>query len=280
MKYSILFSFALLFLVACGQEEQAQAVIEEPAADEAIVATTDDAVDSAVLDEAEAEATVVEESAAEPASDEQTIVLAQAEVAAATREWQFQEGKHYTRLVPTQPTVGGADKIEVAEFFWYGCPHCYSFEPLINAWVDNDKPADVRFVLIPAMWNGLLVMHARLFYTEEILVRSGAIEDAEGFRNAVFEEYHRRNNRMASEAGIQKLFERFGVSADDFTRTWNSFEVDQKMRVGADLARRYSIASVPAIVVNGKYRTGAQEAGNNQKWLQLVDELIARESAR
>ena len=281
MKYSILFSFALLFLVACGQEEQAQAVIEEPAtADEASVATTDDAVDSAVVDEEEAEETVVEESAAEPASDEQTIVLAQTNVAAATREWQFQEGEHYSRLVPTQPTVGGADKIEVAEFFWYGCPHCYSFEPLINAWVENDKPADVRFVRIPAMWNGLLVMHARLFYTEEILARSGAIEDLEGFHNAVFEEYHRRNNRMASEGAIQKLFERFGVSTDDFTRTWNSFEVDQKMRVAADLARRYSIASVPAIVVNGKYRSGAQEAGNNQKWLQLVDELIARESAR
>lgn len=280
MKYSILFSFALLFLVACGQEEQAQAVIEEPAADEASVATTDDAVDSAVVDEAEAEATVVEESAAEPAADEQTIVLAQAENPAAAREWQFQEGKHYTRLVPTQPTVGGADKIEVAEFFWYGCPHCYTFEPLINGWVDNDKPADVRFVRIPAMWNGLLVLHARLYYTEEILVRGGIIKDAEGFHNAMFEEYHRRNNRMASEAVIQKLFERFGVSADDFTRTWNSFEVDQKMRVAADLARRYSIASVPAIVVNGKYRTGAQEAGNNQKWLQLVDELIARESAR
>jgi thiol:disulfide interchange protein DsbA len=130
------------------------------------------------------------------------------------------------------------------------------------------------------MWNGLLVMHAQLFYTEEILVRNGTIKDAEGFRNAVFEEYHRRGNRLTSEASIQKLFERFGVSEEEFSRTWNSFEVNQKLRVADDLARRYSIASVPAIVVNGKYRTGAAEVGGNQQWLELVDELIVRESAR
>jgi thiol:disulfide interchange protein DsbA len=277
MKHTILLCFALLAIAACGQEEPAQ-----PAAGEPVV------VEEAVIEEAtetmeaveEAEATVVEESAAEPEADEQAILLAQADTSAVTREWQFQEGKHYARLVPTQPTVGGADKIEVAEFFWYGCPHCFTFEPAINAWVEERKPANVRFVRIPAMWNGLLVLHGRLFYTEEILVRNGAITDPEGFRNAVFEEYHRRGNRLATEGAIQSLFERFGVSADDFTRTWNSFEVDQKLRVAADLARRYSIASVPAIVVNGKYRTGAQEAGSNEKWLDLVDELIVRESAR
>ena len=225
------------------------------------------------------EATVVEESAAEPEDGEQAILLAQAETPAATYDWQFEEGKHYMRLVPTQPTLGGADKIEVAEIFWYGCPHCYTFEPAINSWAEN-KPANVRFVRIPAMWNGLLVLHARLFYTEQSLVRNGVIEDPEGFRNAVFEEYHRRSNRLASEEAIQRLFARFGVSEDEFARTWNSFEVDQNLRKAADLNRRYSVASVPAIVVNGKYRTGAQEVGGNDKWLELVDELVARESIR
>ena len=94
------------------------------------------------------------------------------------------------------------------------------------------------------------------------------------------EEYHRRGNRLASEETIQRLFERFGVSEEDFTRTWNSFEVDQNMRKAADLNRRYSIASVPAVVVNGKYRTGAQEAGGNDKWIELINELIVRESLR
>ena len=278
MRQTLLLCIALLALAACGQEEPAQPAVEQPAvADEPAIEETVEETTEAVV---EAETTVVEESAAEPAADEEAIVLAQADIPAVAREWQFKEGEHYTRLVPTQPTVGGADKIEVAEFFWYGCPHCYTFEPAINGWVKNRKPANVRFVRIPAMWNGLLVLHARLYFTEEILARNGSIENPEEFHNAVFEEYHRRGNRLTSEGAIQKLFERFGVGAEEFTRTWNSFEVDQKMRVAEDLARRYSIASVPAIVVNGKYRTGAGEAGGNQKWLELVDELIARESAR
>jgi len=277
MRTSLLFGIVLVALVACGQEEPAQPAVDQP-----------QVVDDAVIEEAteapeiveEAETVVVEESASEPAADEQAILLAQADVPAETREWQFREGEHFTRLVPTQPTVGGADKIEVSEFFWYGCPHCYTFEPAINNWVENRKPANVRFVRIPATWNRLLVLHARLYYTEEILARNGSIENPDEFRNAVFEEYHRRGNRLTSEGSIQTLFERFGVSADEFTRTWNSFEVDQKMRVASDLARRYSIASVPAIIVNGKYRTGVAEVGSNQKWLELVDELIVRESAR
>jgi thiol:disulfide interchange protein DsbA len=279
MKNLILLSLALLVLAACGKDEPAEPQATEPAAIEEAVVEESDAATEAVEEEV-TEAVVVEESAAEPEEDEQAIVLAQAEVPAASYDWQFEENRHYQRLVPTQPTIGGADKIEVAEFFWYGCPHCYTFEPTINGWVENDKPANVRFVRVPAMWNGLLVLHARLFYTEEILARNGTIKDPEVFRDTVFQEYHRRGNRLASEGAIQKLFARFGVSEEEFSSTWNSFEVDQKMRIAQDLARRYSIASVPAIVVNGKYRTGAQEAGSNEKWMELVDELILRESAR
>ena len=70
------------------------------------------------------------------------------------------------------------------------------------------------------------------------------------------------------------------MSAEDFTSTWKSFEVAQKLRVAKDLARRYSISSVPAIVVNGKYRTGAGEAGGYPPLMELIDELIAREGVR
>jgi thiol:disulfide interchange protein DsbA len=279
MKQSLIFSFALLFLIACGQEEAAQPASEAPAvAEEQIAEDVSDATENSeeVIEEA---IEVVEESAAEPDDDEQAIVLAQAEAPAAAREWRYQEGKNYIRLVPTQPTVGGADKIEVAEFFWYGCPHCYNFEPAVNKWA-ADVPANVRFVRIPAMWNGALVVHARLYYTEEILVRNGVIKNAAEFRDAVFQEYHLRNNRLMTEGAIQNVFERFGVSADEFERTWNSFEVDQKMRVGDDLARRYSVSSVPTMVVNGKFRSGAQEAGGYPQLLEVMDELIARESMR
>ena len=280
MKQSLLFAIALLFLVACGNEESAPPVVEEPAVvEEPVDDDSGEASEAVAEDAADETLEVVEESAAEPAADEQAIVLAKVEVPAATREWLFREGQHYKRLIPTQPTVGGADKIEVAEFFYYLCPHCFSFEPMIKGWVEN-KPADVRFVQIPAMWNPALVLHGRMYYTGEILARNGIIADGGAFHTAVYQEIHRRNNRLTSEGAIQKLFARFGVSAEDFSRTWNSFEVDQKLRVAQDLARRYSIASTPIMVVNGKYVTGAAEAGSYPKLLDVINELVARESAR
>ncbi len=278
MKQLSIVSIVLLFLAACGQEEQSTPAVEEqPAVEVETVETVSDEVASGEVVEEVLE--VVEESAAEPEDGEQAILLARADTKPAQQEWQFTEGEHFVRLVPTQPTLGGADKVEVAEFFYYQCPHCLTFEPIIKGWAEN-KPADVRFVQIPAMWNQMLVLHGRMFYTNEVLARNGVIKDAAAFNTAVYQEIHRRNNRLLSEAAIQKLFERFGVSADDFNTTWNSFEVDQKMRVAADLARRYSIASTPTIVVNGKYRTGGAEAGSYSKLLELIDELVARESIR
>jgi len=279
MKNVFWISATLLLLAACGSDDSAPAddaaaptpVVEESVDGSAVTATEDESGDE-VLE-------VVEESAAEPESGEQAIVLAQADIPAPVQEWKYKENQHYVRLVPAQPTVGGADKIEVAEVFWYGCPHCYDFEKYINAWA-ADKPANVRFVRIPAMWNAGLKLHAQLYYTEEVLERNGVIKDPAAFRDAVFTEYHGRHNRLASEAAIQALFARFDVSAEDFARTWKSFEVSQKMRVAEDLARRYAIQSVPAVVVNGKYRTGAAEAGSYPQLIELINELVARESAR
>jgi len=279
-KQFVWVSCCFLILAACSKEEAT--VVEETAlaTDEQSVDAVVEDVDEAAVNTVEETLEVVEESAAEPEdTGEVAILLAQADTSVAQTNWRFEEGKHYIRLVPSQPTIGGADKIEVAEFFWYGCPHCYDLEPTINRWEAN-KPANVRFVRIPAMWNDVLKLHARLFYTEEVLVRNGIIEDGVGFRNAVFEEYHRRGNRLLSEESIARLFERYGVSQNDFAKTWNSFEVSQKLRVANDLARRYSITSVPAIVVNGKYRTGAAEAGGYPKMLEVIDELVAREAAR
>ena len=281
MRHTLLLALAVLMLAACGQEEPAQPAAEEPAAavEEAVVEEAPEAGDEV---QEEAEATVVEESAAEPEEDEQAIVLAQADTSAAsapTYDWQFKEGQHYKRLVPTQPTLGGADKIEVAEFFYYMCPHCYNFEPLIKQWAEN-KPANVRFVQIPTMWNQLLVLHGRMYYTAEILNRNGVLADLDEFQAAVYQQIHQRGNRLTSENAIQALFARFDVSGEEFARVWSSFEVDQKMRIANDLARRYSVDSTPTIVVNGKYRFGAQEAGSYGKVPDVIDELIIRESAR
>lgn len=277
----LLVAGGIMTLSGCS-DKQASPTPDEDAAAVAEEAATDQPTEEAGGTEEPASETleVVEESAseAEPAGDE-PIVLAVAESPAAAREWQFKEGEHYVRMVPTQPTVGGSDKIEVAEIFWYGCPHCYDMEPYINEWAENKNP-NVRFVRIPATWNALVRLHAQLYYTEEVLVRNGVIKDVYAFRDAVFQEYHRRGNRMTSEEAIQKIFARFGVSEEQFKSTWNSFEVNQKLRVADDLTRRYSITSVPAVVVNGKYRSGAAEAGNYTKLMELIDELIVREGLR
>jgi protein dithiol oxidoreductase (disulfide-forming) len=278
--FAIVSSFALL---ACSSEEPATtepaAVVEDTAPEtvaEPDVAETDD----------EAQPELVEESAAVPEDEEaedQPILLARetpaVDTIATPREWKYSEGQHYHRLVPTQPTVGGADKVEVAEVFWYGCPHCFNFESAINSWAKS-VPANARFIRIPAVWNPLARLHGRLYYTEEVLARNDKLADVDAFHSAVFIEFHRKANRLTSEDAIQRLFERFGVSKDDFLNTWNSFEVNQKVRVADDLVRRYNVTGVPAMVVNGKYRTGASDAGSYPNLLEVVDELIERETIR
>jgi thiol:disulfide interchange protein DsbA len=269
-----------LALNGCSKEQAPASPVEDTAAPTA--QAVDEVVDAAVEQAEQASddtLEVVEESASEAEPADEVIKLALAEPPAAAREWQFKEGQHYVRMVPTQPTVGGADKIEVAEFFWYGCPHCYDMEPFINKWAEGKDPG-VRFVKVPATWNSLVRLHAQLYYTEEVLVRNGVIKDPAAFREAVFQEYHRRGNRMTSEGAIQKIFARYGVSEEQFQSTWSSFEVNQKLRVADDLSRRYTISSVPAIVVNGKYRSGAGEAGGYPKLMELIDELVAREGLR
>jgi len=278
MKNLIWVCAALCVLSACSKQEEATAPVETPVAVEEAVTAAEETT-AQVAEEATEEIEVVEESAADVEPSDEVIKLAVAETPAAAREWQYKEGEHYVRMVPTQPTVGGADKIEVAEFFMYSCSHCYDLEPYINEWAKNKDPG-VRFVRIPASWNALVKLHAQLYYTEEVLARNGVLQDPEGFRETVFQEYHQRGNRMTSEAAIQKLFVRFGVSEEDFQSTWGSFEVNQKLRVAADLARRYSITSVPAIVVNGKYRTSASETGTYPRLIEAINELTVREGLR
>jgi thiol:disulfide interchange protein DsbA len=283
MKYLAIFSALLLVAVSgCSSETDtptvAPAVEAQPdsTAQEPIQAGPEDVAD----DEAE-QPQMVEESAADVEEEQavdKPILLAQADAQQPAEDWKFEQGKHYFRLQSTQPVVGGPDKIEVAEIFWYGCSHCYDFESHINRWAEN-KPDNVRFVRIPATWNPLLKLHAQLYYTEEVLVKNGKIAEPEQFRAAVFAEYHQRQNRLTSESSIQSLFERHGVSTEDFTKSWKSFEVASKVNKAQDLAVRYGISGVPAVVVNGKYRTGAsQDVQGYTVLLQVVDELVARET--
>ena len=282
MRFHALLALLLAcVLVACDSGPEApQPTVPQEARDQATEAPAAVEERATAADETAAPE-LVEESAAVPdesqAEENQPILLAQDTLRETADDWKFTEGRHFQRLVPSQPTVGGPDKIEVAEIFWYGCNHCLDFEPYINRWAETTPP-NVRFVRIPAMWNPLVKMHGQLYYTEEVLAKNGKLEDPKAFHAAVFAEFHRRGNRLTSEKTIQELFLRHGVSEQDFQSTWKSFEVAQKMRVAEDLARRYSITGVPSVVVNGKYRTGGAEAGGYPQLLEVIDELVARES--
>jgi len=96
----------------------------------------------------------------------------------------------------------------------------------------------------------------------------------------VFSEFHDRGNRLTSKDAIERLFARFGVSSEDFNKTWSSFEVNSRMRKGGDLIRRYGVTSVPQIVVNGKYRTTVAQAGGYDELIELIEELTVREGIR
>jgi thiol:disulfide interchange protein DsbA len=185
----------------------------------------------------------------------------------------FELGVHYMRLSPTQPTSSNSDQVEVCEVFWYGCPHCFDFDPALKRWLET-KPDNVSFIRVPAVWNPLLQLHARAFYTAEALGKGAEIHDE------FFREIHERRNMLASEEELAAFFGRFNVDAAAFKTAFDSFEVHAKLQRADELSRRYRIQSVPTIVVNGKYTTGGGEVGSWDELLALIDELVAAEQQR
>lgn len=198
------------------------------------------------------------------------VALAQSDGAITSER--FELGRHYVRLSPTQPTSSGPDQIEVCEIFWYGCPHCYTFDPYLESWKEDLDP-DVSFVRVPAVWNPLLQLHARAYYTAEVL---GITEE---IHTPIFREIHVNGNPLNSEQALQGFFEEFGVSAEDFTGAFNSFAVHTRLQRADELSRRYRVSSVPMVIVNGKYSASAQSAGDYPTLMELIDELVVSERA-
>ncbi|HEY5603277.1 MAG TPA: thiol:disulfide interchange protein DsbA/DsbL [Gammaproteobacteria bacterium] len=182
----------------------------------------------------------------------------------------YKEKIHYESVLPAQPTSTG-DKIEVVEMFWYGCPHCNSLEPYVERWLKK-MPANAQFVRMPAIFRPEWELHARAFYTAEIL---GVLDKT---HTAMFEAIHQQKRRLSTDSEIQKLFAEHGISEQDFNRVFRSFAVEAKIRRAKDMSERYGIRGVPALIVNGKYRTSAQLAGGNATIFQVVDYLVAQES--
>jgi thiol:disulfide interchange protein DsbA len=207
---------------------------------------------------------------AEPASTGVQPSLRLGSAAPAPASERFKEGTHYRRIVPAQPTSLGPDKIEVVEAFWYGCNHCYSLEPAIEAW-NAKKPHYVELVRLPSMGSETARMHARLFYTIE------ALGKVDPLHAQVFREIHVSGNPLNTVERITAFMKKNGIGAEEFNKAFSSFAVESRLQRADFLNRRYRIASVPMFIVNGKYTTDVGEAGGEQQMFALLGDLAAHE---
>jgi protein dithiol oxidoreductase (disulfide-forming) len=178
------------------------------------------------------------------------------------------EGK-YIEIKPALPTQTG-DKIEVIEVFWYGCPHCYSFEPYVEEWAKK-LPDDVEFIRLPGVLNQAWIPHAKAFYTAQKL---GILEK---IHRPLFDAIHKQKKQIFTDQQIMEFFTAQGISPEEFNRVYTSKELDTKIRQAYFAARDYKISGVPSVVVNGKYSTSGTLAGTFDSMLKVIDELIELE---
>lgn len=181
-----------------------------------------------------------------------------------------EEQPGYEAVSPAQPTANPA-KIEVIEFFWYGCPHCYSFEPSLTKWL-KALPANVEFIRIPAIFNEQWGKHAKAYFTAEAL---GVVDAVHA---DFFDAIQEKKQELETEDQLAKFFAAHGVKEAEFRETYNSFMIDAKMRQAPAIAAKYGITGVPAIVVNGKYKTNGTLAGSQEKMIEVMNSLIKKES--
>lgn len=267
-------SVALLLLAGCSKNDTDQTAAQPAATEQQAPEQETSAPVEAEKAVAEAVEEAVEsgegEAVAEPQASKEIRLAQPAPAPLATR---FVAGKHYTLLNPAQPTSSAPGQIEVAEFFMYTCPHCYNFEPFVQTYLSK-KPADVNFIRVPTVFNQTAQLHARAFYTAEVM---GILETT---HYPMFKAIHVDRNMLASEEAIIDLLTPLGVNEAEFRKNFNSFAVDTKMRQGATMARRFQISSVPNVIVNGKYLTGGAMAGSYETLLEIIDELVMIERTR
>ena len=193
----------------------------------------------------------------------------------------WQAGVNYDPVVPAQPTNVGPGKVEVLEVFWLACPHCYALEPRLGSWLKT-KPAYVEFVRVPVIWQDIHRAHARLYYTLEALGRTDLVgkafdtihQDVENRVPPLFGSGDEETYRLQQQFAAQN-----GVSAEDFSKAYNSFSVGSNLQRAEEMTQRYHVQGVPFFVVNGKYSTDIAKAGNETKLIELLTDLAASEHA-
>ena len=189
---------------------------------------------------------------------------------AAAQIEKYVAGTHYIELKAPVNTPDDS-KIEVLEAFWYGCSHCFRFEPLVADW-EAKAADDVDFRRYPAMWNALMKIHAQIYFTAE------AMDAIELVHEPVFDAINVEGNRLQNEKLIGDLFEEHGIARADFESAFNSFSVRTKVNQAEKRMQDYEIRSTPNMIVNGKYLITTGEAVRTQaEMLEVVDFLVDKE---
>lgn len=183
----------------------------------------------------------------------------------------YTEGVHYKKI-PQQETSTG-ENIEVLEFFWYGCPHCYTFEPYLQSW-KKTKPANVEFSRVPAVFRPDWEIQARAYYA---LNNMGVIDDV---HEKIFKAINKDKQRLNKKESITDFVVKNGVDREQFLKEYNSFAVDGMVRKAKKKQKAYNIQGVPTVVINGKYLSSGSMSGSYDNLLKIMDYLIAQESKK
>lgn len=208
-----------------------------------------------------------------------TLLAAAVTQTAPETNSRWQQNVHYKVLVPAQPTNAPPGRVEVTEMFWYGCAHCYALDPFLANW-KKKAPAYVEFTHVPVTWGAAHRAHARLYYTLMALGKEDELRDA------VFKEIQVNHNMLASNDPIEteqmqmQFVRRFDISEEDFRKAYNSFAVETNLQRAEQLVRRYKVAGVPLMIVNGKYTADVSTAGGQSQLIELITDLAAREQKK
>jgi len=175
----------------------------------------------------------------------------------------FEEGVAYT-VLKTPVGTDDPNRIEVVELFWYGCPHCYEFDPSLEKWVKT-LPKDVVFKRVPAPLNRVWETAGRVYYSLEAI---GAVDKV---HSKLFDAIHKDGLKPTNERAMLEWLEKQGVDTKKYSAAYRSFAVDSKLKRAQQIAQGSQIEGVPALMVNGKYVIPGQSAA---RMLAIADSLI------
>ncbi|GAA4033165.1 thiol:disulfide interchange protein DsbA/DsbL [Actimicrobium antarcticum] len=193
-----------------------------------------------------------------------------------------QSGAEYRTLERAQPTESGK-KIEVTEFFWYACPHCYAFEPSLAEWVKKQGD-NIVFKRVPISFRESFVPQQKLYYALEAMGKS------EEMQRKVFNAIHVERQAIDTDATILDFIGKQGIDKQKFADTYNSFGMQSKVKRALSLQEAYKIDGVPTVAIDGKYITSPSIVGTAMggrqpepvlasATLQVMDALVAKAQA-